>query len=251
MTHSTEWLPSAWVNYPGYIQDQEVSLEPKRTLEDKVHFGIFYCKMTGEIPEWGQTSLNMTKEVNIWILFLPPPSSPPSCSQGQGTAAPAPTKGRRGGAKGTSVLQGSDRSARKCLPWRSLKQISSVLFVSFGQSPLWRRCVTTLCFGPAFCINIWWLVERRPRRGRGMLGYFKVLTPSSGPTWKARVHAAPVFRATSFTPKPCDKNNRPFNHSIWEAAKLSESTEYNVRLSEFCLPLNHQSAKAYLLGQVS
>lgn len=51
MTHSTEWLPSAWVNYPGYIQDQEVSLETKRTLEDKVHFGIFYCKMTVEIPE--------------------------------------------------------------------------------------------------------------------------------------------------------------------------------------------------------
>lgn len=51
MTHSMEWLPSAWVNYPGYIQDQEVSLEPKRTLEDKVHFGIFYCKMAVEIPE--------------------------------------------------------------------------------------------------------------------------------------------------------------------------------------------------------
>lgn len=38
MTHSTEWLPSAWVNYAGYIQDQEVNLGPrigrtKSTLE--------------------------------------------------------------------------------------------------------------------------------------------------------------------------------------------------------------------------
>lgn len=94
----------------------------------------------------------MAKEANILILFMPPLAPHLPLHKWQGTAAPAPTKGRRGGAKGTSVLQGCGRSARKCLPWRSLKQISSVLFVSFGQSPLWRRCVTTFCFGPTLCM---------------------------------------------------------------------------------------------------
>lgn len=67
-----------------------------------------------------------------------------------------------------------------------------------------------------------------------MLGDFKVLAPSSGRIWKARVQAA-----ASNTPKPSDKNSRPFNYRIWEAAKLSESTEYNVRLSKFGLQLHH------------
>lgn len=64
MTHSTEWLPSAWVNYLGNIQGPGSQYE-ERVLEDEVHFGILCFKMSVEIPERGQTSLHMTKETEI------------------------------------------------------------------------------------------------------------------------------------------------------------------------------------------
>lgn len=44
-------LPSAWVNYLGNIQGQEVSLALERILKDKVHFGVLCFTMSIEISE--------------------------------------------------------------------------------------------------------------------------------------------------------------------------------------------------------